>query len=174
MRALLALAAIVFASGCSVQALEDTALEPTKNQCSSDADYGAGKCDQTLGMCHAEQGLFSTVLFEITPPTDADRYGGLSFLVPQEISVGGGSLDVALGVVSKVCDRLSVLYAGLVVEDADVRSFFAAPRHAYSRALLAATPKYTDPAASLVPVPDAVIAAVQDEVAAVDRRARHG
>ncbi|MFZ1341609.1 MAG: ABC transporter ATP-binding protein [Paracoccaceae bacterium] len=79
-----------------------------------------------------------------------------------------------LGVVSKVCDRLSVLYAGLVVEDADVRSFFAAPRHAYSRALLAATPKYTDPAASLVPVPDAVIAAVQDEVAAVDRRARHG
>ncbi len=102
MRALLALAAIVFASGCSVQALEDTALEPTKNQCSSDADCGAGKCDQALGMCHAEQGLFSTVLFEITPPTDADRYGGLSFLVPQEISVGGGSLDVALGVVSKV------------------------------------------------------------------------
>lgn len=76
-----------------------------------------------------------------------------------------------LGVVSKVCQSLTVLYAGLVVEDTDVRSFFRAPGHAYSRALLAATPKYTDPAASLTPVPEAVIAAVRAEVAATDRGA---
>lgn len=74
-----------------------------------------------------------------------------------------------LGVVSKVCQSLTVLYAGMVVEDTDVRSFFRAPGHAYSRALLAATPKYTDPAASLTPVPEAVIAAVRAEVAAMDR-----
>lgn len=79
-----------------------------------------------------------------------------------------------LGVVSKVCQRLSVLYAGMVVEDASVADFFAAPRHAYSAALLAATPKYTDPLAGLQPVPDAVIAAVQGEVAAFDRGAAHG
>ena len=79
-----------------------------------------------------------------------------------------------LGVVSKVCDRLTVLYGGMVVEDTDVRSFFAGPSHAYSRALLAATPKYTDPEASLTPVPDAVISAVQAEVAEADRRAAHG
>ncbi len=78
-----------------------------------------------------------------------------------------------LGVVSKVCQRLSVLYGGMVVEDAAVRDFFAAPRHAYSAALLAATPKYTDPMASLTPVPEAVIAAVQAEVAAYDGGA-HG
>ena len=76
-----------------------------------------------------------------------------------------------LGVVSKVCQSLTVLYAGMVVEDTDVRSFFRAPGHAYSRALLAATPKYTDPAASLTPVPEAVIAAVRAEVAAMDRGA---
>jgi peptide/nickel transport system ATP-binding protein len=76
-----------------------------------------------------------------------------------------------LGVVSKVCQNLSILYGGLVVEDTSARDFFAGPRHAYSRALLAATPKYTDPEASLVPVPDAVIAAVQAEVAAFDGRA---
>lgn len=76
-----------------------------------------------------------------------------------------------LGVVSKVCQSLTVLYAGMVVEDTDVRSFFRAPAHAYSRALLAATPKYTDPAASLTPVPEAVIAAVRAEVAAMDRGA---
>jgi peptide/nickel transport system ATP-binding protein len=79
-----------------------------------------------------------------------------------------------LGVVSKVCQRLSVLYAGMVVEDTSVADFFAAPRHAYSAALLAATPKYTDPAAGLQPVPDAVIAQVRAEVAAFDRGTRHG
>ena len=79
-----------------------------------------------------------------------------------------------LGVVSKVCQRLSVLYAGMVVEDTSVADFFAAPRHAYSAALLAATPKYTDPSAGLQPVPEAVIAAVQAEVVAFDRGAAHG
>ena len=79
-----------------------------------------------------------------------------------------------LGVVSKVCQTLSVLYAGMVVEDTDIHSFFAAPKHPYSAALLAATPKYTDPDASLRPVPEAVNAAVQAEVAAADKGAAHG
>lgn len=79
-----------------------------------------------------------------------------------------------LGVVSKVCQHLSVLYSGMVVEDTSVADFFAAPRHPYSAALLAATPKYTDPSAGLNPVPDAVIAAVRAEVAAFDRRVAHG
>jgi len=73
-----------------------------------------------------------------------------------------------LGVVSKICQSLSVLYGGVVVEDTDVRRFFRKPAHAYSRALLAATPKYTDPEASLVPVPEAVIAAVRAEVESED------
>lgn len=73
-----------------------------------------------------------------------------------------------LGVVSKVCQTISVLYAGLMVEDSPTAAFYAGPRHAYSRALLAATPKYTDPLGSLTPVPEAVIAAVRAEVAAAD------
>ena len=77
-----------------------------------------------------------------------------------------------LGVVSKVCQSLSVLYGGMVVESTGVRDFFQQPSHAYSRALLAATPKYTDPLASLTPVPEAVIAAVQAEVTDHDRRAK--
>ena len=78
-----------------------------------------------------------------------------------------------LGVVSKVCRSLSVLYAGMVVEDTEVRRFFAAPTHSYSRALLAATPRHTDPGSSLVPVPDDVIRAAEAEVAAADRTLRH-
>ena len=76
-----------------------------------------------------------------------------------------------LGVVSKVCTSLSVLYAGKVVEDSAVKPFFRAPAHPYSAALLAATPKYTDPAAALQPVPDAVLAALNTEIAQSDRGA---
>ena len=76
-----------------------------------------------------------------------------------------------LGVVSKVCQSLSVLYAGYVLEDSTIPDFFHTPKHPYSRALLAATPKYTDPDGSLTPVSDAVIAATRAEVEAADRSA---
>ena len=79
-----------------------------------------------------------------------------------------------LGVVSKVCQSLSVLFAGSVLEDSRIEQFFAEPRHPYSKALLAATPKYTDPEASLMPVPPAVIDAVEAEVAGRDGRQNHG
>ena len=75
-----------------------------------------------------------------------------------------------LGVVSKICQSLTVLYGGKVLEDTRVADFFARPAHPYSAALLAATPKYTDPEASLMPVPDDVIAGVEAEIAAHDRR----
>ncbi|MCK7611031.1 ABC transporter ATP-binding protein [Roseibium sediminicola] len=73
-----------------------------------------------------------------------------------------------LGVVSKIAQSLTVLYAGKVIEETDIKAFFAGPSHAYSRALLAATPKYTDPDGSLTPVPDSVIQAVEAEIAAFD------
>lgn len=76
-----------------------------------------------------------------------------------------------LGVVSKVCDTLSVLYAGKVVEDARMHRFFMRPVHPYSAALLAATPTYTDPTGSLTPVPATVIEAVEREVLEHDARA---
>ena len=79
-----------------------------------------------------------------------------------------------LGVVSKVCQSLSVLYAGMVVEDTTVRDFFRAPTHPYARALLAATPKYTDPDSSLVPVAQDVLDGVQAQVDAADRGWRNG
>ncbi|MFY0620150.1 MAG: ABC transporter ATP-binding protein [Pelagimonas sp.] len=78
-----------------------------------------------------------------------------------------------LGVVSKICQSLTVLYSGLVLENTGVDEFFDQPRHAYSRALLQATPKYTDPDASLTPVPDPVIEATQREVQMFDRKHTH-
>ncbi len=74
-----------------------------------------------------------------------------------------------LGVVSKICQSLSILYAGKVVEDTQVRDFFNGPSHSYSAALLAATPKYTDPESSLMPVQQSVIDAVRKEIDAFDQ-----
>ena len=76
-----------------------------------------------------------------------------------------------LGVVSKVCDTLSVLYAGKVIEEAVMRRFFMRPVHPYSRALLASTPTYTNPDLDLVPVPENVIRDVETEIQLHDIRA---
>ncbi|UFI06009.1 ABC transporter ATP-binding protein [Roseibium aggregatum] len=79
-----------------------------------------------------------------------------------------------LGVVSKIAQSLTVLYAGKVIEETSVENFFAAPSHAYSKALLAATPKYTDPQGSLTPVPEGVTKEVEAEVAAFDAQLKAG
>jgi peptide/nickel transport system ATP-binding protein len=45
-----------------------------------------------------------------------------------------------LRVAAKVCDRIAVMHQGRVVEEGPVATVYAAPRHAYTRALLAAAP----------------------------------
>ena len=45
------------------------------------------------------------------------------------------------GVVAEVADRVGVMYAGRLVEEAGVRELFADPKHPYTRALLRAIPE---------------------------------
>jgi dipeptide transport system ATP-binding protein len=73
-----------------------------------------------------------------------------------------------LGVVAKICQRVSVLYAGKVVEQADVATLFKAPAHLYTRALMAATPRYDRPDESLAPVRPEVVAALAREIEETD------
>ncbi|MFP2769819.1 dipeptide ABC transporter ATP-binding protein [Oceanisphaera sp. KMM 10153] len=49
-----------------------------------------------------------------------------------------------LGAVSSLCDRIAVMYAGHLIETADKAELIAAPRHPYTRALLAASPGYQE------------------------------
>jgi peptide/nickel transport system ATP-binding protein len=46
-----------------------------------------------------------------------------------------------LGVVAEVCDRVVVMYAGKVVEEATVEELFANPKHPYTQGLLNSIPR---------------------------------
>ncbi|MEK5330110.1 MULTISPECIES: ABC transporter ATP-binding protein [unclassified Lysinibacillus] len=49
-----------------------------------------------------------------------------------------------LGVVAEMCDKVVVMYAGQVVEEADVFELFASPKHPYTKGLIASVPKIGD------------------------------
>ena len=49
-----------------------------------------------------------------------------------------------LAVAADICDRISVMYAGEMVEMAEVNRLFASPRHPYTRGLLSAMPHASD------------------------------
>ena len=46
-----------------------------------------------------------------------------------------------LGIVAKMCDRVAVMYAGRIIEQAPVRALFDDPKHPYTRALIGSVPK---------------------------------
>jgi oligopeptide transport system ATP-binding protein len=58
-----------------------------------------------------------------------------------------------LGVVSGLCDRVQVMYAGRIVETADTRTLFRAPKHPYTRALQRSIPALQAKGAELYTIP---------------------
>jgi peptide/nickel transport system ATP-binding protein len=61
-----------------------------------------------------------------------------------------------LGVVAQIADRVAVMYAGEVVELAEVEALFARPMHPYTEALLRAMPRADQSSDSLEPIPGSV------------------
>ncbi|WP_103107777.1 ABC transporter ATP-binding protein [Brevibacillus reuszeri] len=61
-----------------------------------------------------------------------------------------------LGVVAEMCDRVVVMYAGQVVENADVQTIFNSPKHPYTRGLLASMPNSNERKGELKSIPGSV------------------
>jgi peptide/nickel transport system ATP-binding protein len=73
-----------------------------------------------------------------------------------------------LGVVAKLCDRVVVMHGGRVLESATAAELFANPAHDYTRALLAATPRYDRPGELLRPIPSGLTERLELEARALD------
>jgi oligopeptide/dipeptide ABC transporter ATP-binding protein len=57
------------------------------------------------------------------------------------------------GIVANMCDRVSVMYAGQIVENAAVRDIFYEPAHHYTASLLKAVPKLETKVDRLISIP---------------------
>ncbi|MBC2887203.1 ABC transporter ATP-binding protein [Ochrobactrum sp. CM-21-5] len=57
-----------------------------------------------------------------------------------------------LGAVSQICERVCVMYAGRIVEQAPTETLFAAPRHPYTRGLFDSIPLLDSGRERLVPI----------------------
>lgn len=86
-------------------------------------------------------------------------------LIKQLAQAGQGVLMVThdLGVVAKLCDTMSVIHGGRILEAGTVAEVFAAPRHPYTRALIAAAPRFDQPGETLTPVEDALLEQLDQE-----------
>lgn len=73
-----------------------------------------------------------------------------------------------LGVVAKLATSMSVIHSGRILEDGLVEQVYARPRHLYTRALLAATPRFDRHGDALQPVDEALIDHLQAEAHALD------
>jgi peptide/nickel transport system ATP-binding protein len=71
-----------------------------------------------------------------------------------------------LGVVAQICDEVTLLFGGRIVEQGTTAQMLEAPKHPYTRALLEACPRYDRPDAGLHPIPTELIARLRAEVAA--------
>jgi oligopeptide/dipeptide ABC transporter ATP-binding protein len=60
-----------------------------------------------------------------------------------------------LGIVAELCERVLVMYGGLIVESGDVDTIFRAPRHPYTIGLMDSLPKLTEDEEWLRPIPGA-------------------
>ena len=82
----------------------------------------------------------------------------------QELGIAMLLITHDLGVVARVADRVAVMYAGEIVEEASAASLFAAPRHPYTRGLLSCIPApgHAEKNAALGTIPGTVPSLIGD------------
>jgi oligopeptide transport system ATP-binding protein len=73
--------------------------------------------------------------------------------IQQEFGMAVIFITHDLGVISGLCDRVQVMYAGRIVETADTRSLFYEPKHPYTRALQRSIPSLQAKGGELYTIP---------------------
>lgn len=58
-----------------------------------------------------------------------------------------------LSILAQICDRLAIMYAGKIVENADIETVYSKPAHPYTRALIDAFPSVRGPKRPLRTLP---------------------
>jgi peptide/nickel transport system ATP-binding protein len=73
----------------------------------------------------------------------------LKLMVELKSEIGAAIMLIThdLGVVAETCQRVIVMYAGRVVEEADIYELFDRPMHPYTRGLMASIPRLKKPGA---------------------------
>jgi peptide/nickel transport system ATP-binding protein/oligopeptide transport system ATP-binding protein len=85
--------------------------------------------------------------------TIQDQILNLILRLKDEFGMGVLLVTHDLGVVAQTCDRVAVMYAGRIVEEAPVATLFREPRHAYTRGLLDSVPTAGQARRLLRPIP---------------------
>jgi peptide/nickel transport system ATP-binding protein len=79
-----------------------------------------------------------------------------------------------LGVVAQICDTVTLLYSGKIIEEGPTVDVLMKPRHVYTKSLIAAGPRYDRPDAGLKPVPQSVFDQLRAEIGQHDgKRGAH-
>jgi peptide/nickel transport system ATP-binding protein len=96
------------------------------------------------------------------------QWGILRLLRDMQTRHGAAVLFIThdLGIVAKICRTMTVLHAGRVLEQGATADLLANPRHPYTRALLASTPRVDRPADVLQPIPRVLLDALWAETRA--------
>ena len=67
-----------------------------------------------------------------------------------------------LGVIAEMCDRVIVMYAGRIVEQALLKDLFYEPRHPYTKGLLDSIPRLQTPAKSELKIIEGIVPGLND------------
>ena len=142
-----------------VQALAAVGMPDPARQAASFPHQMSGGMRQrvviAMGMLHAPQLLIAD---EPTTALDVTIQAQVLDLMKRLTRERGTALLLIthnMGVIARMCDRVAVMYAGEIVEQAPVDELFANPRHPYTQGLLRSIPRADQVRGKLTSLPGA-------------------
>jgi oligopeptide/dipeptide ABC transporter ATP-binding protein len=145
------------ADGAIQRALADVGMPDPRRQAASYPHQMSGGMRQrvviALGMLNAPQLLIAD---EPTTALDVTIQAQVLDLMKRLTHERGTALLLIthnMGVIARMCDRVSVMYAGEIVEEAPVDALFAHARHPYTQGLLRSIPRADQPRGRMPTLP---------------------